>query len=180
MNDRSSEGKARVDPRASCGIRARPASPGGPSPAKPLAPAAAGAHPQAKHRHNRIACDEPIVAGALRFIREQACRGIKVSDVAEAVGTTRHVLAGRFLKLTGHSPHEEIVRVQFRQVETLLIDTDLSLAEIAARTGFRHAEYITVAFTRRYGRPRGYSRPRQRRRPAKQRQPRRQSPTSKT
>ena len=92
-------------------------------------------------------------ASALRFIREQACRGIKVSDVAEAVGTTRHVLAGRFLKLTGHSPHEEIVRVQFRQVETLLIDTDLSLAEIAARTGFRHAEYMTVAFTRRYGRP---------------------------
>ena len=100
-----------------------------------------------------IACDDPIVTGALRFIREHACRGIKVSDVAEAVGTTRHVLAGRFLKLTGHSPHEEIVRVQFRQVETLLVDTDLSLAEIAPRTGFRHAEYMTVAFTRRYGTP---------------------------
>lgn len=100
-----------------------------------------------------IACEDPIVAGALRFIREQACQGIKVSDVAEAVGTTRHVLAGRFLKLTGHSPHEEIVRVQFRQVETLLRDTDLSLTEIAARTGFRHAEYMTVAFNRRYGTP---------------------------
>jgi LacI family transcriptional regulator len=100
-----------------------------------------------------IACDDPIVAGALKYIREEACRGIKVSDVAKAVGTTRHVLAGRFLKQTGHSPHEEIVRVQFRQVETLLVDTDLSLTEIAARTGFRHAEYMTVAFNRRYGTP---------------------------
>ena len=100
-----------------------------------------------------IACEDPIVAQSLRFIRENACRGIKVSDVAKAVGTTRHVLAGRFLKQAGHSPHEEIVRVQFRRVETLLVDTDLSLTEIAARTGFRHAEYMTVAFTRRYGTP---------------------------
>ena len=43
--------------------------------------------------------------------------------------------------------------MQFRRVETLLVDTDLSLTEIAARTGFRHAEYMTVAFTRRYGTP---------------------------
>lgn len=112
-----------------------------------------------------IACDDPIVAASLKFIREEACHGIKVSDVAKAVGTTRHVLAGRFLKQAGHSPHEEIVRVQFRQVETLLMDTDLSLTEIAARTGFRHAEYMTVAFNRRYGTPPSRWRKAQRRLP---------------
>lgn len=112
-----------------------------------------------------IATDDPIVAAALQHIREHACRGIKVGDVARALETTRHVLTSRFLKHTGHSPHEEILRVQFRQVETLLLETELPLAEIASRAGFRHAEYMTVAFRRRYGMPPSHWR-RSRQRPA--------------
>ena len=43
--------------------------------------------------------------------------------------------------------------MQFRRVEQLLAETDLPLATIAARTGFKHTEYMTVAFTRRHGLP---------------------------
>jgi LacI family transcriptional regulator len=53
----------------------------------------------------------------------------------------------------GHTPHEEIARVQFRRVEQLLLETELSLAAIAARAGFKHTEYMTVAFTKRHGMP---------------------------
>jgi|688.fasta_scaffold311195_1 LacI family transcriptional regulator len=98
-----------------------------------------------------LAIEDPLVVAAIRHIREHACAGIKVADVLAALGTGRRGLESRFVRRVGHTPHEEIVRVQFRRIEQLLTETDLPLAEIAARAGFRHPEYLTVAFTRRHG-----------------------------
>ena len=98
-----------------------------------------------------LAIDDELVVAAVRHIREHACAGIKVADVVRALGISRRVLESRFLRRVGHTPHEEIARVQFRRVEQLLSETDLPLATIAARAGFRHPEYMTVAFTRRHG-----------------------------
>jgi LacI family transcriptional regulator len=100
-----------------------------------------------------LAIDDPLVVAAVRHIREHACDGIKVADVARALGTTRRVLERGFSRRLGHTPHEEIERVRFRRVEQLLRETNLSLASIADRTGFRHTEYLTVAFGRRHGMP---------------------------
>jgi LacI family transcriptional regulator len=100
-----------------------------------------------------LAIDDELVVAAVREIRERACRGLRVTGVVKALGTTRRVLETRFTKRIGHTPHEEILRVQFRRVEQLLRETDLPLAEIAARAGFRHTEYMTVAFRRRHGLP---------------------------
>ena len=100
-----------------------------------------------------LAIDDPLVVAAIRQIRDHACDGIKVTDVARVLKTTRRVLENRFTKRVGHTPHEEIARVQFRRVEQLLLETELSLAVIAARAGFKHTEYMTVAFTKRHGMP---------------------------
>lgn len=109
-----------------------------------------------------LAIDDPLVVAAVRHIREHACDGIKVADVARALGTTRRVLERGFSRRLGHTPHEEIERVRFRRVEQLLRETDLSLATIADRSGFRHTEYLTVAFGRRHGMPPSVWRRRQR------------------
>ena len=100
-----------------------------------------------------LAIDDDLVIAAVHLIRDQACRGIKVADVVASLKTSRRILEHRFVQRIGHTPHEEIARVQFRRVEQLLRETDLPLATIAGRCGFRHPEYMTVAFTRRYGLP---------------------------
>ena len=100
-----------------------------------------------------LAIDDDLVVAAVRQIRDHACRGLRVARLAKALSTTRRVLETRFTNRVGHTPHEEILRVQFRRVEQLLRETDLPLTEIAARAGFRHAEYMTVAFNRRHGQP---------------------------
>jgi len=98
-----------------------------------------------------LAIDDELVVAAVRYIREHACDGIKVADLVRALGTGRRTLESRFCSRIGHSPHEEIARVQFRRVRQLLAETDLPLATIAVRTGFRHPEYMSVAFSRRHG-----------------------------
>jgi LacI family transcriptional regulator len=107
----------------------------------------------ARQSTDALAIDDALVVAAVRHIRDHACDGIKVTDVARALRTTRRTLENRFTKRVGHTPHEEIVRVQFRRVEQLLRETELPLATIAARAGFKHTEYMTVAFTKRHGMP---------------------------
>lgn len=95
--------------------------------------------------------DGTLLGRAVKFIHENATRGIHVRDVAAHIRASRRWLDGQFVEHLGRTPHEEIVRVQFALVEQLLAHSDLSLEEIAGQCGFRHAEYMSVAFKRRYG-----------------------------
>ncbi|MDB6170913.1 MAG: xylR [Chthoniobacteraceae bacterium] len=99
------------------------------------------------------AVEDVHVAKAAQFIREHAREGIDVGDVVAAVPLARRVLEKRFRSLLGRTLREEITRVQMQRVKDLLVGTDLSLAQIAERTGFRHVEYLTVSFKREYGIP---------------------------
>jgi LacI family transcriptional regulator len=65
------------------------------------------------------------------------------------------MLENRFKRLLGRSPHEEIVRVQILRVKELLGETDLPLAEIAERAGFRYVEYLSAVFKSKTGMPPG-------------------------
>jgi LacI family transcriptional regulator len=98
-----------------------------------------------------LAITDRDVAAALRFIREHACDGIRVTDVLKAVPLSRRVLESRFLKLAGRSPHDEILRIRLERVKSLLLETDLSLERIATLAGFEHPEYMNVAFRRELG-----------------------------
>ncbi len=102
-----------------------------------------------------LAIDDRDIAEAVRFIRDHACEGINVSHVLEAVPLSRRVLESRFQMIMGRSPHEEITRQRIEKVRQLLIDTDLPLATIAERAGFRHEEYMSVAFRRAMKTPPG-------------------------
>jgi LacI family transcriptional regulator len=95
--------------------------------------------------------DGTLLGRAVKFIHENATRGIHVRDVAAHIRASRRWLDGQFVEHLGRTPHEEIVRVQFTRVEQLLRDSDLAIEEIAGQCGFRHAEYMSVAFKRRYG-----------------------------
>lgn len=100
-----------------------------------------------------LAIDDPDIAAAVRFIREHACDGIQVGDVLRRVPLSRRVLESRFQKLIGRTPHDEILRIKIERVKRLLQETDLTLEAIADRCGFRHVEYLSVAFKRATGLP---------------------------
>ena len=98
-----------------------------------------------------LAIDDADVAAAVRFIRENAWKGINVSDVLREVPVTRRSIESRFRKILGRTPHEEITRLKIDRVRQLLLETDLSLSAIARRTGFQHDEYLSVAFKKAVG-----------------------------
>jgi LacI family transcriptional regulator len=93
-----------------------------------------------------IAVEDAHIAAAARFIREHACDGIGVEDVVDQVPFSHTILQRRFKQTFGRSVHEEIVETRVRRAKQLLIETDLSLAQIAERVGIGNPEYFGVVF----------------------------------
>ncbi|HUS36716.1 MAG TPA: DNA-binding transcriptional regulator [Verrucomicrobiae bacterium] len=86
------------------------------------------------------------VSQALRFIHGHATRDICVNDIVAQVHTSRRFLEKQFTQITGRSLHDEILRVRFETSQRLLTTTTLPLKEVAARSGFRRADYLSSIF----------------------------------
>lgn len=95
-----------------------------------------------------LAVEDPEVAKAVRFIRENACQGIRVEDVLEQVALSRRSLEKRFRQAVSRPIHMEIRRVQLERVKELLATSDYKLERIAQITGFSTAQYLAVLFHR--------------------------------
>lgn len=98
-----------------------------------------------------LAIEDPVLARALNYIHHHASAGVRVEDVLAVVPVSRRSLEARFRERLGRSPHQEILRARIERIRGLLVDTDLTIAEIAHRTSFPHVEYLTVAFKRALG-----------------------------
>ncbi len=98
-----------------------------------------------------VATDDELVAEAMRFIRENAGRGINVKDVVSAMNVSRSVLQRRFREVLNRSVYDIIVEIRVERVKELLTQSTLSLREIAARAGFLHTEHMNSVFKQKTG-----------------------------
>jgi AraC-like DNA-binding protein len=73
-----------------------------------------------------------------------------VNDVLSASGISRRSLELEFIEPVGATPLEEIHRMHDR-IKQLLVETDMSIAELARQTGFRYQEYFARFFKQRTG-----------------------------
>ena len=104
-----------------------------------------------------VAIADDDVAMAVRFIRERACQGINVLDVAHGVALSRRMLERRFRVHLGRTPREEILRVQMDQACYLLGRTDMPVERLAAKAGFASFKHFARVFRREMGMtPRAY------------------------
>lgn len=95
-----------------------------------------------------LAAEDPLVSKALRWIRDNAQRRISVAMVANAVGGGRQRLERRFRIVLQRIVHDEIRRAHVDVARRLLETTNLSLTQIAERSGLTNASLLNVAFHR--------------------------------
>jgi LacI family transcriptional regulator len=102
-----------------------------------------------------LAIDDELVARAVRWIRANADRRITVPMVVRAIGGGRQRLERRFRRTLARTVQDEIRRAHVDRAKALLGATQVSLPEIAKRSGFTNAGLLTVAFQRELGMPPG-------------------------
>jgi LacI family transcriptional regulator len=95
---------------------------------------------------------DPVVAGARRFIFSRfADRRVQVADIAAHCGVSRRLLETRFAQSVGRTLLQELTEVRMERARTLLRDTDETVTEVAAASGFAGANYFTKSFRHRHG-----------------------------
>lgn len=93
-----------------------------------------------------LALNDPNLVDAIRYIREHACDPCTVSDVLREVPVGRRWLERHFLRHLGRTPHDEIARVRVETARRLLLQSDLSLVDIAQQCGFSTLSNFHLAF----------------------------------
>jgi LacI family transcriptional regulator len=120
---------------------------GGPVPKKPIL--IEPQHAIARLSTDMLAIGDPSIATALRLIREHAHEGLQVDAIARHAGLSRSVLQRRFQTQLKRSVHQEILAAKIKRARELIIKTDLPLATVAERAGFKHQEYMGAVFKAR-------------------------------
>jgi LacI family transcriptional regulator len=105
----------------------------------------------ARQSTDSVAIDDPELSAAVRYLRDHACEGIRMSNVTQATGIERRTLERRMKALFGRSPKDELVRTQLDEAKRLLAGTELSIKAVSLRTGFANSRYFSQVFRNRVG-----------------------------
>lgn len=98
-----------------------------------------------------LAVSDDLVASAINYINQHANRVVSVEDVAAAVGLSRRMLHNRFKQAIGRSIHDEIKRVRIQQAIRMLVETNMTVTEIALAMGYSGPEKLSRYFQRETG-----------------------------
>jgi LacI family transcriptional regulator len=96
------------------------------------------------------ALKDPFVIQAMHYIRQHACRGIKVDQVLDFVGISRSNLEQRFVAECGHSVHTQIHNEKLETACKLLSTSNASLANVANSCGYPSLQYMYAIFKKHY------------------------------
>jgi transcriptional regulator GlxA family with amidase domain len=101
----------------------------------------------------RIRQHEPRVAEAIRVMETHIDRPLTIAAIARRVGVSTRGLETLFLRIVEVTPGAYYVTLRLNAARRLVLDTNLSLADIAERTGFSAIASLSRAFRRQFGQP---------------------------
>lgn len=105
----------------------------------------------ARRSTETLAIEDSDVESAIRYIREHAVEGIRVSEVVARASQRPSTLERRFKKILGRTIKAEITRVRLERAKLLLAETEYTVVKIASRIGFAEAKYFCEVFRKYEG-----------------------------
>lgn len=96
---------------------------------------------------------EPRVAAAIRAMEAHLDQPLPVSAIARRGGVSTRRLETLFRGAVGTSPGAYYLTLRLKAARRLVLDTRLSMVEVAERTGFSSISTLARAFRREFGQP---------------------------
>ncbi|WP_433544221.1 AraC family transcriptional regulator (plasmid) [Streptomyces sp. CA-294286] len=94
---------------------------------------------------------DEVLAPALQAFHDRPAEAWTVASLAARSGVSRALFAKRFTRLMGRPPLAYLTECRMDEAETLLTDTDLSIARIGRSVGYADAFGFSAAFKRHRG-----------------------------
>lgn len=99
-----------------------------------------------------LAVDDPRLVKVMQFIEQHAFESdISMDEIIRHVPMGRRSLERRFGEVFGRSPAEEIRSRRIARARTLLLESDLSMTEIAQACGYSTYNYLNMVFKKSTG-----------------------------
>jgi AraC family transcriptional regulator len=80
------------------------------------------------------------------FIEANLERDLTLTEIAEAIDLSQYHFARAFKQTTGQTPIQFLMQRRVEATKQLLIESDLPIAEIALRAGFKNQSHFTTLF----------------------------------
>jgi AraC family transcriptional regulator, glycine betaine-responsive activator len=94
---------------------------------------------------------DPRLAQAIRLMEAHVDRPLTTAAIARRAGITARALELIFRKSIGETPGAYYLRLRLNAARRLVLDTQVSMTEVAARSGFSSAASFSRAFSRAFG-----------------------------
>jgi len=104
-----------------------------------------------KRSRTAVFASDPLMEQAAETIRLKAGEPLTLGDLAESAGLSRSQFTRRFQAAFGVSPAAYLTRIRMRMGRTLLLETGLTLDEIAERCGYQNGFYFSRVFRKVHG-----------------------------
>jgi LacI family transcriptional regulator len=91
------------------------------------------------------------VGKAMNFIHHNAVKLLQVSDVAEQTNLSKNAIQKRFKKIVGCSISQEIRRACADKISDMLLNSNMSISDIAVSIGFSGDDHISRYFRQSTG-----------------------------
>jgi AraC-like DNA-binding protein len=101
---------------------------------------------------NNCRCTKPVEK-ALSFIETNYPHNISISQIAAHAGLSRSHFSIRFKNEVGCSPSEHLTKMRLKQAKYYLLNSSLSITEIAHSAGFKDSLYFSRIFSQHEGLP---------------------------
>lgn len=92
-----------------------------------------------------------LMEDAVKFLEDHYAEHIRIADLVRHIGYGRARLFELFKRHTGLSPNDYLLRFRIRKAQDLLVQTGLSVREIARRIGIPDSGYFSIVFRRQTG-----------------------------
>ena len=94
---------------------------------------------------------DKLVIKALEYVRINAGVNLRVIDIAKYLKVSRRLLELRFKESLKTTVIDEIQRVRFDYIKSLLLESDLSIGEITRLCGLENESHLATIFKRKFG-----------------------------
>jgi AraC family transcriptional regulator len=79
---------------------------------------------------------------ATDYINDNLPKKLRLEEIAGAAHMSPHHFARSFKEATGLSPHQYVIQQRVQRAKTLLLNTDLTVAEVAMEVGFSNSSHL--------------------------------------
>ncbi|HKE56448.1 MAG TPA: AraC family transcriptional regulator [Pyrinomonadaceae bacterium] len=95
---------------------------------------------------SRVGLIDRRIRRSVELMHAQLDQDLSLKDLAAASYLSPFHFARLFKKLTGATPHNYLAAIRAHHAQTLLADTDLSIAQVGAKVGYLSSSHFTKAF----------------------------------